>query len=93
MPKKQNTEDLCNLPGNLLLQLTLVLHQTDRGSTMHSLGNWSFHNVVIDLSSGQRPNISVAGEDSIDAVLPNSLGKNDFTTAFGVRFVEFSGGD
>ena len=59
---------------------------------MHSLGYWSFQNVVIDLSSGQRPNISVAGEDSIDAVLPNSLGKNDFTTAFGVRFVEFSGG-
>ena len=64
-----------------------------KGSTVHSLGYWSFHNVVIDLSSGQRPNISVAGEDSIDAVLPNSLGKNDFTTAFGVRFVEFSGGD
>ena len=93
MPKKQNTEDLCNLPGNLLLQLTLVLHQTDRDSTMHSLGNWSFQNVAIGLSSSWRPYISVAGEDSIDAVLPNSLGKNDFTTAFGVRFVEFSGGD
>ena len=58
---------------------------------MHSLGNWSFHNVVIDLSSGQRPHISGPGEHSIDAVSPISLGKNDFTTAFGVRFVEFSG--
>ena len=58
---------------------------------MHPLGNWSFHNVVIDLSSGQRPNISVAGEDSIDAVSPNSLGENDFTTAFGVRFGKFTG--
>ena len=58
---------------------------------MHSLGNWSFQNVAIGLSSGWRPYISVAGEDSIDAVSPNSLGENDFTAAFGGRFGKFTG--